>query len=65
MKWLTDLFSKDRKTSTAGALAGVPFIIEGIQKQDWTMVLAGVGMILTGLFASDKSAEKKQENAEG
>ena len=57
MKWLTDILAKNRKTSTAGALAGIPVIIEGVQSRNWTLVLAGVGMVLTGLFAKDQSDE--------
>ena len=57
MKWLTDILGKNRKTSTAGALAGIPVIIEGVQNRNWTLVLAGLGMVLTGLFAKDQSEE--------
>jgi hypothetical protein len=61
MKWLTDILTKNRKTSTAGALAGIPVIIQGVTNRDWAMALAGLGMVLTGLFASDvKDAEKPE-----
>lgn len=61
MKWLTDILTRNRKTSTAGALAGIPVIIQGVTNRDWAMALAGLGMVLTGLFASDaKDAEKPE-----
>lgn len=56
MKWL-DILTKNRKTTTGGALAGVPLIIEGIQSKNWGLALAGLGMVLTGLFAKDHTEE--------
>jgi hypothetical protein len=41
------------KTSLFGAVAGLPMIWEGALDQDWKMVLAGIGMLLVGIFASD------------
>jgi hypothetical protein len=41
------------KTSLFGAVAGLPVIWEGAMAQDWKMVLAGIGMLLIGLFAKD------------
>ena len=41
------------KTSLFGAVAGLPMIYEGAMAQDWKMVLAGIGMLLVGLFAKD------------
>lgn len=41
------------KTSLFGAVAGLPMIWEGAMAQDWKMVLAGIGMLLVGLFAKD------------
>jgi len=41
------------KTSLFGAVAGLPIIFEGIQKNDWQLVLAGVGALLIGVFAKD------------
>ena len=46
------------KTSLFGAVAGLPMIWEGAMAQDWKLVLAGIGMLLVGLFAKDSS--KKQ-----
>jgi len=43
------------KTSLFGAVAGLPMIYEGAMAQDWKLVLAGVGMLLVGLFAKDSS----------
>lgn len=45
------------KTSLFGTVAGLPFIWEGATIGDWKLVLAGVGMLLVGLFAKD--VEKK------
>ena len=43
------------KTSLFGAVAGLPVIYEGAMAQDWKVVLAGIGMLLVGLFAKDSS----------
>jgi hypothetical protein len=49
MKQLVD----NVKTSLFGAVAGLPVIWEGAEAGDWKMILAGIGMFLVGLFASD------------
>ena len=41
------------KTSIFGAVAGLPMIYEGAMANDWKLVLAGLGMLLVGIFASD------------
>ena len=41
------------KTSLFGAVAGLPIIYEGAIANDWKMVLAGIGMLLVGIFAQD------------
>jgi hypothetical protein len=41
------------KTSLFGAVAGLPMIYEGAMAQDWKLMLAGIGMLLVGLFAKD------------
>ena len=41
------------KTSLFGAVAGLPVIWEGAMANDWKLVLAGVGMLLVGIFAKD------------
>lgn len=41
------------KTSLFGAVAGLPVIYEGAMANDWKMVLAGIGMLLVGVFATD------------
>jgi hypothetical protein len=46
--WLENL-----KTTLFGAVAGLPVIFEGAQSGDWKMVLAGIGMLLVGIFAKD------------
>lgn len=43
------------KTSLFGAVAGLPVIWEGAASNDWKMVLAGIGMLLVGIFAKDSS----------
>lgn len=45
------------KTSLFGAVAGLPVIWEGAMANDWKLVLAGIGMLLVGIFAKD--ADKK------
>ncbi len=47
-------------TSVAGTVTGVPLIIAGFAAtpDDWYMILAGIGAMLTGLFA-------KQANVTG
>lgn len=46
-------FLENIKTSLFGAVAGLPIIYEGIEKQDIPMILAGLGMLLVGIFAKD------------
>lgn len=46
-------FLENLKTSVFGAVAGLPIIFEGIQKNDVPMILAGLGMLLVGIFAKD------------
>jgi hypothetical protein len=41
------------KTSLFGAVACLQVIWEGAMANDWKMVLAGLGMLLVGIFASD------------
>jgi hypothetical protein len=41
------------KTSLFGAVAGLPMIYEGAMANDWKLVLAGLGMLLVGIFAQD------------
>jgi hypothetical protein len=41
------------KTSLFGAVAGLPVIWEGAMANDWKLVLAGIGMLLVGIFAKD------------
>lgn len=46
-------FLDNLKTTIFGAVAGLPMIYEGLQKQDVPMILAGLGMMLVGIFAKD------------
>ena len=41
------------KTTLFGAVAGLPVIWEGAMANDWKLVLAGIGMLLVGIFAKD------------
>ena len=41
------------KTSLFGSVAGLPLVAEGFQEKNYIKVLAGVGMVLVGLFAKD------------
>jgi len=51
-------FVDNVKTSLFGAVAGLPVIWEGAEAGDWKMILAGIGMFLVGIFASDSKVEK-------
>ena len=50
-------FFDNLKTTLFGAVAGLPIIFEGIQKNDVPMILAGLGMLLVGIFAKDAKLE--------
>lgn len=44
---------KNWKTSIMGALAGLPYIFDGVIKQDATIITQGIGLLLLGIFAKD------------
>lgn len=46
-------FIENLKTTIFGAVAGLPVLFEGIQEGNVTKILAGVGMLLVGIFAKD------------
>lgn len=46
-------FLENLKTSVFGAVAGLPIIFEGIQNNHVPTILAGLGMLLVGIFAKD------------
>lgn len=46
---------KNWKTTGAGCIGGLPFIIEGIQEKNLAKAAYGVGLLLVGLFAKDGS----------
>lgn len=48
-----NVVKRNFRTSLAGSFAGIPMIVSGAQHKDYAMILYGVGLILTGLFASD------------
>lgn len=41
------------KTTLFGSVTGISLIVEGVGRKDWSVILAGVGAFLTGLFAKD------------
>ena len=41
------------KTTLFGSFTGASLIVEGVGNKDWGLILAGVGALLTGLFAKD------------
>lgn len=45
----------DFKTSLFGAVAGLPLLVDGVITKDWHKALEGLGLLLLGLFAKDKS----------
>lgn len=50
-------YLQNLKTTIFGAVAGLPVIFDGLEKGDWKIVLAGVGMLLVGVFAKDIKKE--------
>lgn len=44
---------KNWKTTGAGCIGGLPFILEGITNRNIPQVLFGLGTLLVGLFAKD------------
>ncbi len=52
-------FFENVKTTLFGAVAGLPMIFEGIEKQDVPMILTGLGMLLVGIFAKDAPITQK------
>ena len=44
---------KNWKTSLAGAIGGLPQIIQGIIAKDWAAVGSGVALMIVGFFAKD------------
>lgn len=44
---------KNLWTTIAGAIAGLPTIIAGIQTHDTNTILLGTGVLLTGLLSKD------------
>jgi hypothetical protein len=45
------------KTSLFGSIAGLPMITEGIAHKNWTMLISGIGILLTGLLAKDNDVQ--------
>ena len=45
---------KDLSTSTVGALAGGPDLLEGILHKDATKIIKGASILLLGLFMNSK-----------
>lgn len=41
------------KTSAAGAIGGIPQIVEGISTKNWTILASGICTLLMGLCAKD------------
>jgi hypothetical protein len=50
---------KNIKTTLFGAIAGLPTIIEGVQINDVTQILLGIGTFLIGLFAKDSNTTEQ------
>lgn len=46
-------FFENLKTTVFGAVAGLPILVEGLQEGNVTKILAGIGMLLVGIFAKD------------
>jgi len=41
-------------TSISGSVAGIAQISEGVQNNDSSKIITGIGLILLGLFATEK-----------
>ena len=41
-------------TSISGSIAGIAQITDGVQNNDTSKIITGIGMILLGLFATEK-----------
>lgn len=41
-------------TSISGSIAGIAQITEGVQTNNTSKIITGIGMILLGLFATEK-----------
>lgn len=52
-------FLDNVKTTLFGAVAGLPVIFDGIEKQDISLILTGLGMLLVGIFAKDAPLNSK------
>ncbi len=48
---------KNWKTTGAGCVGGLPFIIEGIAERNVAKAAYGIGLLLVGLFAKDVSSK--------
>ena len=44
---------KNIKTSFVGSIAGLGFMIDAIQKNDWVMAVSGLATMVLGLLAKD------------
>jgi hypothetical protein len=44
---------KNIKTTFVGSIAGLGFIIDGIQTKNWTMAISGLATVILGLLAKD------------
>jgi len=44
---------KNIKTTIFGAFGGLPIIEEGIKTGNWALIVSGIGIFVTGIFAKD------------
>lgn len=57
---------KNIKTTLLGSFTGLPVIIEGASRKDPILIITGLGLFLTGLFAKDADDKEQihEENIE-
>ena len=44
---------KNIKTSLFGSVAGLPLVVDGIAKKDYSLVVSGIATLVLGLMAKD------------
>lgn len=44
---------KNIKTSFVGSIAGLGFIVDGIQQGNWVMAISGLATMILGLLSKD------------
>jgi hypothetical protein len=51
---------RNLKTTLLGSFTGLPVIAHGMESKDPVVIITGLGLFLTGLFASDAKDDKTE-----